>query len=94
MNKKEVTGTAHEVKGKVQKEVGKAAGDENTQSKGGAEELKGKVEKGAGKLQHKVADADEFVVAVRQLTIGQDAPVQVMRDGRPVTLTVNPAPDN
>jgi S1-C subfamily serine protease len=41
-----------------------------------------------------VADADEFVVAVRQLTIGQDAPVQVMRDGRPVTLTVNPAPDN
>ncbi len=42
----------------------------------------------------KVADADEFVVAVRQLAIGKDAPIEVMRDGRKVTLTVNPAPDN
>ncbi|OBF89655.1 serine protease [Mycobacterium sp. 852002-51152_SCH6134967] len=40
-----------------------------------------------------VADADEFVVAVRQLKIGQDAPIEVMRDGRRVTLTVNPGPD-
>jgi S1-C subfamily serine protease len=42
----------------------------------------------------KVADADEMVVAVRSLKIGQDAPIEVVRDGRPVTLTVNPAPDN
>jgi S1-C subfamily serine protease len=42
----------------------------------------------------KVADADEFVVAVRQLTIGQDAPIEVVRDGRHVTLTVKPDPDN
>lgn len=41
----------------------------------------------------KVADADEFVVAVRQLTIGQDAPIEVVRDGRHVTLTVRPDPD-
>jgi S1-C subfamily serine protease len=41
----------------------------------------------------KVADADEFVVAVRQLTIGKDAPVEVVRDGRHVTLTVSPTPD-
>ncbi|MGI9123302.1 MAG: serine protease HtrA [Mycobacterium sp.] len=41
-----------------------------------------------------VADADEFVVAVRQLKIGQDQPIEVMREGRKVTLTVNPAPDN
>jgi S1-C subfamily serine protease len=41
-----------------------------------------------------VADADEFVVAVRQLKIGQDAPVEVVRDGRHVTLTVNPGSDN
>ncbi|HUH72345.1 MAG TPA: trypsin-like peptidase domain-containing protein [Mycobacterium sp.] len=41
-----------------------------------------------------VADADEFVVAVRQLTIGQDAPIEVVRDGRHVTLTVKPDPDN
>jgi S1-C subfamily serine protease len=42
----------------------------------------------------KVADADEFVVAVRQLTFGQDAPIEVVRDGRHVTLTVKPDPDN
>ncbi|BEH75814.1 MULTISPECIES: serine protease HtrA [Mycobacterium] len=41
-----------------------------------------------------VADSDEFVVAVRQLTIGQDAPVEVVRDGRHVTLTVKPDPDS
>ena len=41
-----------------------------------------------------VADADEFVVAVRQLKIGQDAPIEVVRDGRHVMLTVNPGPDN
>jgi len=41
-----------------------------------------------------VADADEFVVAVRQLKIGQDAPIEVVRDGRRVVLTVNPGPDN
>ena len=41
-----------------------------------------------------VADADEFVVAVRALKIGQDAPIEVMREGRKVILTVNPAPDN
>ena len=41
-----------------------------------------------------VADADEFVVAVRLLKIGQDAPIEVVREGRHVTLTVNPGPDN
>ncbi|MGV0793385.1 serine protease HtrA [Mycolicibacterium sp. XJ1819] len=40
-----------------------------------------------------VADADEFVVAVRQLKIGEDAPIEVVRDGRRVVLTVNPGPD-
>ncbi|MCV7196035.1 serine protease HtrA [Mycobacterium angelicum] len=41
----------------------------------------------------KVADSDEAVVAVRQLMIGQDAPIEVVRDGRHVTLTVKPDPD-
>jgi len=41
----------------------------------------------------KVADADEFVVAVRQLPIGQDSPIEVMREGRKVVVTVNPTPD-
>ena len=38
--------------------------------------------------------ADEFVVAVRLLKVGQDAPIEVVRDGRRVTLTVNPGSDN
>ncbi|MBI3213784.1 MAG: trypsin-like peptidase domain-containing protein [Mycobacterium sp.] len=41
-----------------------------------------------------VADADEMTVAVRQLKIGQPAPIEVVRDGRRVTLTVTPAPDS
>jgi serine protease Do len=40
-----------------------------------------------------VADADEFVVAVRQLTIGQESPIEVVRDGRHVTLMVTPGAD-
>lgn len=40
-----------------------------------------------------VADADELVVATRQLQIGQPAPIEVVRDGRHVTLTVVPAAD-
>jgi S1-C subfamily serine protease len=41
-----------------------------------------------------VADANEFVVAVRQLTIGQPAPIEVVRDSRHVTLTVVPGSDD
>ena len=37
-----------------------------------------------------VADAYEFVVAVRQLAIGQPAPIEVVRGGRHITLTVVP----
>jgi S1-C subfamily serine protease len=40
-----------------------------------------------------VADADEFVVAVRQLTVGQEAPIEVVRDGRHVVLMVTPGAD-
>ncbi|MBY0443237.1 MAG: trypsin-like peptidase domain-containing protein [Mycobacteriaceae bacterium] len=42
----------------------------------------------------RVADSDEFVVAVRQLTIGQAVPIEVIRDGRHVTVTVTPGPDS
>ncbi|HVQ98688.1 MAG TPA: trypsin-like peptidase domain-containing protein, partial [Mycobacterium sp.] len=40
-----------------------------------------------------VADADEFAVAVRLLTVGKEAPIEVVRDGRHITLTVTPGPD-
>jgi S1-C subfamily serine protease len=38
----------------------------------------------------KVNSLDELTVAVRQLTIGKDAPVDVLRDGKPITLTIKP----
>ena len=41
-----------------------------------------------------VADADEMVVAVRLLKIGQEAPIEVVRDGRPMTLMVTPIGDD
>lgn len=42
----------------------------------------------------KVADADEMVVAVRQLKVGEPAEMEVLREGRSVVLTVTPQPDN
>jgi S1-C subfamily serine protease len=40
-----------------------------------------------------VTDLNDFVVAVRQLKIGQDAPIEVLRDGKHVTLTIKPDAD-
>jgi S1-C subfamily serine protease len=40
-----------------------------------------------------VADADEFAVVVRHLTIGQPAPIEVVRGGQHVIVTVTPDPD-
>jgi len=40
-----------------------------------------------------VTDGDDYVVAVRQLQIGQDAPVELVRDGKHLMLTINPTPD-
>ncbi len=37
-----------------------------------------------------VNDLDELTVAVRQLKVGQDAPIDVIRDGKRITLTVRP----
>jgi S1-C subfamily serine protease len=39
-----------------------------------------------------VNSLDELTVAVRQLKIGQDAPIDVLRDGQRITLTVKPDP--
>lgn len=37
-----------------------------------------------------IGDLDAFVVAVRQLDVGKPTPVEVMRDGKSMTLTVEP----
>ena len=39
-----------------------------------------------------VNSLDEVTVAVRQLTIGKDAPIEVLRDGKPITLTIKADP--
>jgi PDZ domain len=39
-----------------------------------------------------VNSLDELTVAVRQLKIGQDAPIDVLRDGQRITLTIKPDP--
>jgi len=41
----------------------------------------------------KVTDVDDFTVALRQLKIGEDAPIEVLREGRHVVLTVRPDAD-
>jgi S1-C subfamily serine protease len=41
-----------------------------------------------------IAGVDEFVVAIRQLEVGRDATVEVIREGKPVTLTINPQADS
>lgn len=38
----------------------------------------------------KINSLDELTVGVRQLKIGQDAPIEVLRDGKTVTLTIKP----
>jgi S1-C subfamily serine protease len=37
-----------------------------------------------------VADTNEMIVAVRQLKVGQDAPVEVIRGGQHIVLTIEP----
>jgi S1-C subfamily serine protease len=41
-----------------------------------------------------VADADKFVVAVRHLTIGHPAPIEVVREGHHFSLTLVPGSDS
>jgi S1-C subfamily serine protease len=41
----------------------------------------------------KVDNADEFTVAVRQLEVGEDAPIEVVRDGKHIVLTIRPQAD-
>ncbi|WP_197373213.1 S1C family serine protease [Mycolicibacterium baixiangningiae] len=37
-----------------------------------------------------IGDLDAFVVAVRQLEIGKGTPIEVLREGKPLTLTIEP----
>ena len=56
MNKDQVKGTAKDVAGKVQEEVGKLVGSKEQQVKGLAKQISGKVQKGAGDVEQSVKD--------------------------------------
>jgi S1-C subfamily serine protease len=40
---------------------------------------------------HQIGDLDAFVVAVRQLRVGKSTPIEVLREGKSMTLNVEPA---
>ncbi|MEO5698981.1 MAG: CsbD family protein [Casimicrobiaceae bacterium] len=54
MNRDQVKGTAKDVEGKVQREVGKATGDLGEQVKGAGKQVEGKIQKGIGNLKDDV----------------------------------------
>jgi uncharacterized protein YjbJ (UPF0337 family) len=56
VNKDQIAGTAKDVAGKVQQEVGKLVGRHGQQAKGLAKQVEGKVQKRIGDLKEVVAD--------------------------------------
>jgi len=69
MKEKEVSGAVRETKGKVQKEVGKAVGDERTQAHGAAEEQKGRATRVAGRVEGKAEQVkNDLKETVRRAT--------------------------
>ena len=63
VKKDELTGAVRETKGKVQKEVGKAIGDDQTRAHGEAEEQKGRATRVAGRIEGKVEAVKDNVKA-------------------------------
>lgn len=57
MNKDQIKGTAKDIAGKVQQEVGELTGSEEQQVKGLAKQGEGKVQKGVGDAKEAVKDA-------------------------------------
>ena len=57
MNTNQIKGTAKDVAGKVQEQVGNATGDTSQQVKGLAKQVEGKVQKGVGNVQDAATDA-------------------------------------
>jgi len=56
MNRDQVKGTAKDVAGQVQEEVGKATGNREQEAKGEARQVEGQVQKGVGNVKEKVED--------------------------------------
>lgn len=56
MNKDQIEGTAKDIAGKVQEEVGKLADSNEQQAKGLAKQVEGKIQEGVGDLKEALTD--------------------------------------
>jgi uncharacterized protein YjbJ (UPF0337 family) len=59
MNKDQLSGTAKDIAGKVQRKIGEATGSTAQQIKGGAKQVEGKLQKGAGDAQQAAEEANK-----------------------------------
>lgn len=59
MNKDQVKGTAKDIAGKVQQQVGEATGSEEQQIKGLGKQVEGKLQKKVGDVKEAVDDAQD-----------------------------------
>jgi len=57
MNKDQVKGTAKDIAGKVQQQVGKAVGSNEQQAKGLGKQIEGKAQKAVGNAEETLKDA-------------------------------------
>jgi uncharacterized protein YjbJ (UPF0337 family) len=58
MHRGQVAGTAKDVAGKVQRQVGELTGSKKQQAKGLAKQVEGKVQKGVGNIEEAADTAD------------------------------------
>lgn len=56
VNKDQIQGTAKDIAGKVQQEIGKLTGSKEQQAKGLKTQIEGNLQKGVGDLKEAVAD--------------------------------------
>lgn len=54
MNRDQVTGTAKNVAGKVQRKIGELTGNKTQQAKGAGKQVEGRVQKGVGNVEQSV----------------------------------------
>jgi uncharacterized protein YjbJ (UPF0337 family) len=59
MNKDQIKGTAKEIAGKVQQEVGKLSGSQTQQAKGISKQISGKAQKVVGDVKAALDDASK-----------------------------------
>jgi len=59
MNKDQIKGTAKEIAGKVQQEVGKLSGSRKQQAKGISKQISGKAQKAVGDVKAALEDASK-----------------------------------